>query len=147
MEDNAKKSSKRFLVIYCLAIFVFAVALILITYISQTRSAEATDALQNKLTDAQQQALTTQTSLDQLLVEFESLKTTNAELTAENETLTAEKIDIEAKLAASQKLTSLVDMKYNAKKSEFETALNEFELGGYPALLAPDDLELYNSIK
>ena len=50
MED-AKKSSKRFLVIYCLAIFVFAVALILITYISQTRSAEATDALQDKLTN------------------------------------------------------------------------------------------------
>ena len=146
MED-AKKSSKRFLVIYCLAIFVFAVALILITYVSQTRSAEATDALQDKLTDAQQQALTTQTSLDQLLVEFESLKTSNAELTAENETLTSEKIDIEAKLAASQKLTSLVDMKYNAKKSEFETALNEFELGGYPALLSPDDLELYNSLK
>ena len=153
MED-AKKSSKRFLIIYCLAIFVFAVALILITYISQSRSAAATDALQNKLTNAEQQALTTQTSLDQVLLEYESIKTSNNELTSQNaalttekETLSAEKIDLEAKLAASQKLTSLLNTKYNASKAEFETALNEFELGGYPALLAPDDLELYNSLK
>lgn len=153
MDDN-KKSTKRFLVIYCVAIFVFAVALILIASLSQMRINREADEIQERLTNAEILAADKQTRLDAVMTEnsrlndqIKRLEESKTAITAENETLKTEKTSDAKRIAAYQKLAEMVNFKRLGRKSALKNAITAFEKGGYPACLNVADLEIYNSIK
>ncbi|MBR5542814.1 MAG: hypothetical protein IKU65_01795 [Oscillospiraceae bacterium] len=145
--DENKKSSKRFLVIYCIAIFAFAVALILIASASQARITREADAIRQKLTDAEIIAADSKTRLDAVMTENSRLKTQLDTLTIEVEALKTEKEENANKLTASQKLSELLGHKLRGRTKSFKTALSAFKTAGYEKYLSPEDLKLYNSIK
>ena len=70
---DEKKKTKRFLVIYCIAIFVFAVSLILIASVSQSRINREAEALQEKLANVETIAADKNTKLDAAMTENQRL--------------------------------------------------------------------------
>ena len=70
---DEKKKTKRFLVIYCIAIFVFAVSLILIASVSQSRINREAEALQEKLANVETIAADKDTKLDAAMTENQRL--------------------------------------------------------------------------
>ena len=138
--ENEKKSTKRFLVIYCLAIFAFAVSLILIASVSQARITREADAIQEQLESAETLAADSKTRLDAVMTENSRLKTTIEKLTLATETNTQE-------LEASRKLTELLNLKLSANGSKFRAALNAFKEGNFEQFLSEADKQIYNSIK
>ena len=69
MSGTDQKKTKRFLVIYCIAIFVFAVSLILIASVSQSRINREAEALQEKLSSVESIAADKNTKLDAAMTE------------------------------------------------------------------------------
>lgn len=154
MDEQKKNSSKRFLIIYCLAIFVFAVALILIASFSQQRIEREADAIQDRLTSAEVIAADKQTRLDAVMTEnsrlnsrIEQLEKANSSLTDKNEQLTADISNHTKHIAASQKLIEIINLKRLNKNAEFRAAKDAFERDGHSAFLSTEELEIYNSLK
>ena len=138
-----KKNTKRFLVIYCLAIFAFAVALILIASVSQARITREADAIQEKLASAESLAADSKTRLDAVMTENSRLKATIEELTTESEALKNSSKELEA----SRKLTELLSLKLSNKTRALKAALAAFENGNFEEFLSEADKQIYNSIK
>lgn len=152
--DENKKSTKRFLVIYSIAIFVFAVALILIASLSQMRINREADEIKARLTNAEILAADKQTRLDAVMTENSRLNEQIKRLQAENDTLKTENgtltlaKDTDAKrIAAYQKLAEMINYKRLGKTRSLKNAIEAFEAGKYPECLNVADLEIYNSIK
>ena len=149
MDENntQKKTSRRFLIIYCVAIFAFAATLILFSSLSHARLEREADEIKNKLSSTETLAEGAQSQLRAVMAENEKLSDKVAELEKENTALSETKASLEKKLTASQKLSELLNLKRTAKNSVFKKSLAAFESDGYPALLSPEDLKIYNSIK
>ncbi|MBQ7119499.1 MAG: hypothetical protein IJO09_04720 [Oscillospiraceae bacterium] len=193
MENNAQKevaekqSTKKFLIIYCIAIFVFAVALIAIAAFSQRRIERDAAALVEKAENAEDIAADKSTLLDGVMTENkrltseierlndlaadkstlldnataekdklqsenDALKSENNTLKTENETLTEANTSLTTKVAnleqrekALQSLTEIVNLKRTGKKRK--EAVEAFEAAGFPGILTPDELAIYNSVK
>ena len=152
--EESKKSTRRFLVIYSLAIFTFAVALILIASFSQMRINREADAIQTRLTNAELLAADKQTRLDAVMTEntrlnnqIKQLETQNSTLTNENNTLKTQKDEITKKQTAAEKFIEIIILSAEHKEEELKTAIQAFEEAGSPALLSPANVEIYNSIK
>ena len=153
MEPN-KKETNRFLIIYCIAIFVFAVTLILIASFSQLRITREADEIKERLTSAEILAADKQTRLDAVMTEnsrlnqqIKLLETSKETLTAENEKLKEQQTTDAKRIAAYQKLAEMINYKRLNKKSSLRNAITAFEEGGYPDCLNVADREIYNSIK
>lgn len=138
-----EKSSKRFLVIYCIAIVAFAVALIGLAAYSQVRSEREAD----RLLTAETSAIDSKTRLDAVMTENARLKNEIEELTKTNAELIEAKTLDENRIAASQKLSELLGYKIRKKNSSFKTALADFKAAGYYEYLSENDKKLYDSIK
>ena len=139
---DEKKKTKRFLVIYCIAIFVFAVSLILIASVSQSRINREAEALQEKLANVETIAADKNTKLDAAMTENQRLGNQVKQLEEANKTLTADK-----KLEATKALCNIINLDRVRKKSDLKSAIESFEAAGFPALLSPEELEIYNDIK
>ena len=153
MEPN-KKETKRFLIIYCIAIFVFAVTLILIASFSQLRITREADEIKERLSSAEILAADKQTRLDAVMTEnsrlnqqIKLLETSKETLTAENEKLKEQQTTDAKRIAAYQKLAEIINYKRLNKKSSLRNAITAFEEGGYAECLNVADREVYNSIK
>lgn len=146
MEEN-KKSTKRFLVIYSAAIFIFAVALILIASLSQMRINREADEIKARLTNAEILAADKQTRLDAVMTENSRLNEQIKRLEEENDTLTSAKDTDAKRIAAYQKLAEMINYKRLGRTRSLENAIEAFEEGKYPECLNVADLKIYNSIK
>lgn len=153
MEEN-KKSTKRFLIIYCVAIFVFAVALILIASFSQMRINREADEIQERLTSAEILAADKQTRLDAVMTENSRLNNQIKQLEIQKETLSSENEELQAqkkiddkRIAAYQKLAEMINFKRLGNRTALKNAIKSFEDGGYAECLNVADLKIYNSIK
>lgn len=153
MEEN-KKSTKRFLIIYCIAIFVFAVALILIASISQMRINREADEIQQRLTSAEILAADKQTRLDAVMTEnsrlnnqIKQLEIQKENLSSQNDELQAQKKIDDKRIAAYQKLAEMINYKRLGNRTALKNAIKSFEDGGYPECLNVADRKIYNSIK
>ncbi len=131
-----KEKSKRFLIVYCIAIFVFAVSLILLAAYSQKRSEHEADRL-----------LSAETSATDSKMRLDAVMTENARLKNEVLELTEAKEKAEKSLVASQKLSQILEYKLKRKNTAFRTAISAFETEGYYEYLSENDKKLYNSIK
>lgn len=144
MEKNA---TKRFLVIYCIAIFIFAVAIILIASLSQARINREADAIAEKLNSAETLAADKQTRLDAVMTENARLTNENKTLSDSNEKLTEQKKTDDKRIAAYQKLALMINYKRMGDKAALQKAISDFEKGGYAECLNVSDREIYNSIR
>ncbi len=144
---DEKKKTKRFLVIYCIAIFVFAVSLILIASVSQSRINREAEALQEKLANVETIAADKNTKLDAAMTENQRLGNQVKQLEEANKTLTADKESADKKLEATKALCNIINLDRVRKKSDLKSAIKSFEAAGFPALLSPEELEIYNDIK
>ncbi len=153
-ENNTQNKSRRFLVIYCIAIFAFATALILLSSLSHARLLREADEIKDKLSSTETLAEGAQSQLRAVMTEKEALSDKIAALESEKAALneqvasmTAEKDELSKKLSASQSLSQLINLKRVGKKTELKKALTTFASNGYPALLSAEELKIYNSIK
>ena len=138
--ENENKSTKRFLIIYCLAIFAFAVSLILIASVSQARITREADAIQEQLESAETLAADSKTRLDAVMTE-------NSRLKATIETLSLDSKTKEQELEAARKLTEILSLKLSGKGSKYRSALNDFKDANFEEFLSEADKQIYNSIK
>lgn len=152
--NDVKKRSKRFLIIYCIAIFVFAAALILIASASQVRITREADAIKEKLNTAEGLAADKQTRLDAVMTENSRLNEQIKTLTSENENIKKlledeknAKQNTEKSLAASKKLAELLNLKRQGKTKMFKAQLEAFEASGLEQFLDGSGREIYESIK
>ena len=144
---DEKKKTKRFLVIYCIAIFVFAVSLILIASVSQDRINREAEALQEKLANVETIAADKNTKLDAAMTENQRLVNQIKQLEDANKTLTEDKESKDKALAASRALCNIVNLDRVRNKSELKKAIESFESAGFIELLSPEELAIYNAIK
>ena len=144
---DEKKKTKRFLVIYCIAIFVFAVSLILIASVSQDRINREAEALQEKLANVETIAADKNTKLDAAMTENQRLASQIKQLEEANKLLTSDKEAADKALAASRALCNIVNLDRVRSKSELKAAIESFEAAGYIELLSPEELAIYNAIK
>ena len=144
---DEKKKTKRFLVIYCIAIFVFAVSLILIASVSQSRINREAEALQEKLASVETIAADKNTKLDAAMTENQRLGNQIKQLEEANKALTESKESSDKALAASRALCNIVNLDRVRSKAELKSAIESFEAAGYPALLSPEELAIYETIK
>lgn len=144
---DEKKKTKRFLVIYCIAIFVFAVSLILIASVSQDRINREAEALQEKLANVETIAADKNTKLDAAMTENQRLVNQIKQLEEANKLLTSDKETADKALAASRALCNIVNLDRVRNKSELKKAIESFEAAGYPEILSPEELAIYNAIK
>ena len=146
-ENNTPKKSRRFLVIYCIAIFIFAAFLIFLSSLSQARLVREADEIKNQLSSTTTLAEGAQNQLRAVMTENEKLSDTIKALEKEKTGLEEKSAELEKKLSASQKLSELVNLKRLRKNSEFKKRLSAFETDGFPAFLSAEDMKIYNSIK
>ncbi len=135
-----KKSTKKFLIIYCIAIFVFAVSLILIVSFSQQRIERDAAALQSKAADKA-------TLLDGAMTENARLTKQVETLTAANNNLTTQVAGLERRLNALAALNKIVNYARIGDDLSKQTAITAFEEKAYPGILTPDEQAIYNSVK
>ena len=145
--DEAKKKTKRFLIIYCIAIFVFAVALILIASVSQDRINKRAEELQEKLASVETIAADKNTKLDAAMTENQRLTSQIKQLEEANKTLTADKENADKALAATKALCNIINLDRVRNKSELKAAIESFETAGFTAILSPEELAIYEAIK
>lgn len=145
--EESNKGTRRFLIIYCLAIFVFAVALILIASFSQMRANREAAEIQERLNSAEILAADKNTRLDAAMTENQRLSNQIKTLETQNATLTAQNAELSKKLTAYQEFAEIVRLDSARKKNQLKIAIIDFETAGYPELLSAEDLKTYNSIK
>ena len=85
MEDKTK--TKKFLIVYCIAIFAFSVALILIASVSQAKITREADEIREKLESAEVLAADSKTRLDAVMTENSRLSDKVKLLETENQKL------------------------------------------------------------
>lgn len=142
-----KKSTRKFLIIYCIAIFVFAVSLILIAAFSQQRIERDAAALAAKAESAENLAADKATLLDGAMTENKRLKDQNDVLLAKNEELTNNVAGLERRSNALIALTKIVNYARLGDDMAKQTAITAFEENSFPGILTPDELAIYNSVK
>lgn len=138
-----QKKTKKFLIIYSIAIFVFAVSLILVASFSQQRNERNAQAL----IKAENRAADKATLLDGAMTENTRLKKENDDLTKKNAELTNNVAGLERR---SNALLALVKIVNYAKLNDTlakQTAITAFEENGYPGILTQEELAIYNSVK
>ena len=152
--SEQNKNSKRFLIIYCIAIFVFAVSLILIASFSQQRIERDAAALITKAEVAENLAADKGTLLDGAMTEntllkeqINALQSEKTALSSEKESLLSQKTELEKKLLASQKLTEIVNLVRLRNKGAANNAIKSFEEAGLHLVLSPAEIEIYYSVK
>jgi len=145
--DESKKSTRRFLVIYCIAIFLFAVALILIASFSQMRINREAEAIQERLNSAEILAADKNTKLDAAMTENQRLTNQIKALEAEKETLSAQNETSAKSLEAYKAFVNIMNLDRTNKRKALKTAIEAFETAEYPALLSPEELKIYEAIK
>ncbi len=141
--DKTKKS----LIIYCVAIFTCAVALILLASFSQARITREADEIKNKLESAESLAADSKTRLDAVMTENSRLSDKISSLTSENEELKTYKETAEKRIVASAKLNEILNLKLTKKTKALKTAITAFEESGYFSFLSAENQKIYNSIK
>ena len=135
-----KKSTRKFLIIYCIAIFVFAVSLILIVSFSQQRIERDAAALQSKAADKA-------TLLDGAMTENARLKKQIEDLTTSNSHLTTQVAGLERRSNALLALSKIVNYARLGDDPAKQSAITAFEENGYPGILTPEEQAIYNSVK
>lgn len=130
---NKKAKNKNFLVFYSIALFIFAGALIGLSYLSQARVAADTDKIKQELEEISQKTEVStgvQARLEQVLVRNDELEKTNETLTKENEEL---KKQLELLQSADKKAQAAeymwqIEKAYTAKKNkECKNLIAEFD--------------------
>ena len=144
-----KKKNKSFLVIYSIALFLFAAVLIGLSYLSQlsqARVAADTDKIKQELEEISQKTEVStgvQTRLEQVLVRNDELEKTNETLTKENDEL---KKQLEALQSADKKAKAAeymwqIEKAYLSKKTkECKQLIAEFDEKGLRGSLSADAL-------
>ena len=145
--NETQKSTKKFLIIYCIAIFTCAVALILLASFSQARLTREADEIKGRLESAEILAADSKTRLDAVMTENSRLTERLNSLTAENAALTEYKETAEKRIAAASKLNELLNLKLTKKTKAFRTALASFNESGYFTYLSAENQKIFNSIK
>lgn len=140
------ENTKRFLVIYCIAICACAIGLILIASFSQARITREADAIREKLVSAEALATESSTRLDAVMVENSRLTGRITELETENAELKKFKEEFEIKLTAEQKLTELLNLLRAKKYTSYRTALKSFKEAGYAEQLSEESSKIFNNI-
>lgn len=98
-KPEQKKNSKRFLLIYSIALFVFAGILIGLSYLSQARVSADTNKIREELeelTEKTEVSVGVQTRLEQVSAKNDDLEKANQALTDENNTLKKENEELKA---------------------------------------------------
>ncbi len=144
MSNEKTKSTKRFLIIYSIAIFIFAIALILFASFSQARIAKDEAATEKKFKDVE---LAATTKIDELNRKTFTLEEENKTLLAENTTLKTESEATKKKLAASQALVRILNARSVGDDIKFRAELKAFETAGYVAYISPEEIEIYTALK
>ncbi len=147
MNDTQKKSTKKFLVIYCIAIFTCAVALILLASFSHSRITREADEIKGRLESAEILAADSKTRLDAVMTENSRLSDKITSLTAEKDELLAYKETAEKRIAAATKLNEILNLKLTKKTKALNAAIKSFNESGYFAHLSAENQKIYNSIK
>ena len=147
MNEESNKKTRRFLVIYCIAIFIFAVSLILIASLSQARINREAAEIQEKLANAEILAADKNTRLDAAMTENQRLTTRNKALEDSNASLTEKNAELENTTNAYKKFSEILNFARLRKNTSLKNAISAFEEAGYSAYLTPEYLEIYNSIK
>lgn len=142
-----KKSTRKFLIIYCIAIFVFSVALILIAAFSQQRIERDAAALLAKAESAESRAADKATLLDGAMTENKRLKDQNDVLSKKNEELTNNVAGLERRSNALIALTKIVNYARVGDALSKQSAITAFEENAFPGILTPEELAIYNSVK
>ena len=140
------ENTKRFLVIYCIAICACAIGLILIASFSQARMTREADAIREKLVSAEALAAENSTRLDAVMMENSRLNDKIAALEKENEELKAFKDEFEIKLTAEKKLIELLNLNRTKKYAAFRTALKSFKEAGYAEHLSEESSKIFENI-
>ena len=142
MNETQKKTTKA-LIVYCICIFVAAVALILLAWFMQNRSENEVNA---RIQSAETKAIATSTQLDAVRTENTRLKESVTALTTENETLKTSTANLTKQLEAEKKLSELLSLKVQKKSKSLKEAKALFEEAGYVDFLSAESLTTYNSI-
>lgn len=140
------ENTKRFLVIYCIAICVCAVGLILIASISQARITREADEIREKLVSAENLAAENSTRLDAVMMENSRLTDKVGQLETENEELKKFKDEFDIKLTAEKKLNELLNLQLAKKHTAFRTALKSFKEAGYAEHLSEESSKIFENI-
>lgn len=147
-QETPKKpaKSKNFLVVYSIALFIFAGVLICLSYLSQARVAADTDKIKQELEEISQKTEVStgvQTRLEQVLVRNDELEKTNETLTKENDEL---KKQLEALQSADKKAKAAeymwqIEKAYLSKKTkECKQLIADFDEKGLRGSLSADAL-------
>ena len=144
---ESQKSTKKFLIIYCIAIFTCALVLILLASLSQARLTREADEIKEKLESAEIIAADSKTRLDAVMTENSRLTEKVNALTAENTELHEYKTTAEKRIAAATKLNELLNLKLQKKTKAFKTALADFNQSDYFTYLSAENQKIFNSIK
>ena len=144
--NETQKKSKKFLIIYCIAIFTCAVTLILLASLSQERLAREADEIKGKLESAELLATNNKTRLDAVMTENTRLNERLSALTEENKTLTEYRDTAEKRIAALTMFNEILHLKLEGKRAAFNTAVNTFNESGYFAYLSAENQKIFNSL-
>ncbi|MBQ3055703.1 MAG: hypothetical protein IJC88_06325 [Oscillospiraceae bacterium] len=107
-----KKRSKRFLVGYSIALFLFASVLILFSYLSQARVSREADLVRQELTKKTEVAAGFESRLQQVTETNEALTEKNEALTANNASLQSKVDSLNTELASAKKALSTTTYAY-----------------------------------
>ena len=135
--EESRKSTKKFLIIYSIAIFIFAVAMILIAAFSYDK---VNAYAQNIRDQAEAENSVVESNLQAVTLENQKLNTKISEIEAS-------KADVETELAASRELTKIVNYKRLEKTKELYEAIGAFNAKEYYKHLSPEDKALFDLIK
>jgi len=141
--NESQKNTKKSLIIYCISIFVAAVAIILLASLSQARITREADAIKDRLESAETLAASSKTRLDAVMTENTRLTDKLNSLTSENDELKAYKENSEKHLEAEKRLTQLLALKLQKKSKSLKTAKKAFADEGLEEFLSPDSLTVY----
>ncbi len=143
--NETQKNTKRSLVIYCISIFICAVAIILLASFSQARITREADAIKDRLASAETLAADSKTRLDAVMTENTRLTDKVKALTTENDDLKIYKEKASKHLEAEKKLNHLLSLKLQKKTNSLKIAKKAFDEAGYVDFLSPDSLTVYNN--
>lgn len=95
-QQNNKKPKRNFLVIYSIALFLFAAVLIGLSYLSQARVASEADKIKQELSNKTEMAAGFESRLEQVNKKNADLETTNMEQKKEIDSLKKQVTDLTA---------------------------------------------------
>ncbi len=148
IQDTPSKpaKSKNFLVVYSIALFIFAGVLIGLSYLSQARVAADTDKIKQELEEISQKTEVStgvQARLEQVLVRNDELEKTNETLSKENSELKKQLEELQSadKKAKAAEYMWQIEKAYLSKKTkECKRLIAEFDEKGLRGSLSADAL-------